>query len=98
MATITVAKRKRGLFGWIIVAAFWLWQLFMGICLVSGLSSTSDQYIRSKDSFEQAGTTIGATIGIMFLLTVWALVSIILGLMLLFTRGKTVSITREVAG
>jgi hypothetical protein len=96
MPSVTESKRKRSFFGWFIVAAFWGWQLLMGLWLLLAVSSTSDLYSHSRNAVEQAGTAIGATVGVMLILTIWVLISLLLGLMLLFTRGKTISITREV--
>lgn len=97
MATITTEKRTRGFVGWIVVIVFWAFQLLMGSWLVEALSLTAQQFTKATNSYEQAGATIGTGIGVMFILIIWVLGSLILGMMLLFTRGRKVLITREIA-
>lgn len=92
---MVIEKRKRGLFGKLIAALFWGWHLLMGFWLFSALGTTSTHYATATSEAARAGTTIGATIGISFVLMVWTFGAVILGTLMLFTRGKKILITQH---
>ena len=93
MVTIQVEKRKRGIFGWIVAILFWGFNALMAAWVASywGILGTME----SEDEIVQVGTVIGGTIGTGMLFTLWFFGAVILGIMMLFTRGKKVIITRE---
>jgi len=101
--TKTVERRKRGIFGWFWFLAFWGFQAFMILFTiinlgawgeVTGTAATAcvgEEY----SSACEAGTVIGATLGAGMVATfgwfAWFLGTIVLGLMMLFTRGAKVT-------
>ena len=95
MATIQVEKRKRGIFGWIVAILFWGFNVLMAASVASywGILGTME----TEGELEQAGAVIGGTIGTGMLFSLWFFGAVILGLMMFFTRGKKITITREVA-
>ena len=95
MATVTIQKRKRGPFGWLIAILFWGFNVLMAVWLFGAFGTTVEQYQSATTEAARAGTAIGATLGVGMILVIWGLGAIILGMMMLFTRGKTVSITEE---
>lgn len=95
MATVTTERRKRGVFGWIVAILFWAFNAFMLFAVIMGISSTTDQMDSAITDAERAGTAIGATLGLGMILSVWFFGTIILGIMMLFTRGKKITITEE---
>lgn len=95
MATIQVEKRKRGIGGWITAILFWGFNALMALALFAGLDGAGDSIREGASEAERAGAAIGTTIGAGFILTIWALGAVILGMMMFFTRGKKVIITTE---
>lgn len=68
--------------------------VLMVVWMIAGLGAAGEGYDQMSEA-QKAGTNIGAGIGMMFILVVWALGDIILGLAVLLTRGKKIIITRE---
>lgn len=79
-------KPKRGIFGKLFKWAFILFNILMVIWIIAGLASTSD--ITATTDAEKAGAAIGTTLGLGFLVGIWVVGDIILGLFVLFTRPK----------
>ena len=96
MPTVTTETRKRGVFGWIIAVLFWGWQALMALALVSGLNNVAPVVGAAQTHADRVATSAGATIGVGLLLGFWLLGSLVLGLMMAFTRGRRVTTTREV--
>jgi hypothetical protein len=92
--TVTTEKRKRGFFGWVFLLIFWLWQIIMIVSLVSGLSGSSGVYNSATSDAGRAGAAIGTGLGVTAILVFWCLGTIILGFLVMFTRGKKILITR----
>lgn len=95
MPTITTETRKRGLFGWIVAILFWGWNAIMGWSFIGGLGATGEGYKSAATNGQQTAYTIGSTIGFGLILMLWMFGAVILGLMMMFTRGKTTLVTRE---
>lgn len=96
MATIVrTEKRKRGIFGTLVWWAFLAFNGFMGLFTVlfiyhsTGASSPTD-------TVEPAVTVIATGIGASFLLGLWLIGGLILGLIVALTRGNTVTVERVV--
>lgn len=91
MATIVRTERhKRGVFGWIFLVLFWVFNALMALSLFVGVSGNSSEIENMTDSAQQAGYAAGTAIGVGILIIVWAAGTIILGLFVLLTRGKKV--------
>lgn len=90
-------RRQRGVFGWIILLLFWGFNAFMLWWLIAGVSAMRQVDV-GPDKYSQAGATIGIGIGIGFIVSIWGFGAVILGLMALLTRGKTIVIERAPAG
>ena len=94
MTTTTITRTKRGIFGKFVVLLNWLFHIFMILWAVGGTSGTSDLMTEcGVDELCTAGTAIGTGIAFIFLAIVWALGSIIGGILLFSTRGKMISVT-----
>lgn len=83
---ITVETRQRGLFGKLVAFLFWGWQATM-IALLVALVVQQSGGTDSPDVAFSAG---------LVLLVVWLVGAAILGLMMLFTRGKKITFTRQI--
>lgn len=83
-----VEKPKRTFIGKIIKFIFIAFNIFMAWWMFEGMSGASDVISTSGNQYEKAGAQIGTAIGFSFILGVWALGDIILGLFVLLTRPK----------
>lgn len=99
-----VSKRRRGFFGWLFLLIFLAFQALMILMVVANGSAVSAVNQEAEVACEGdqicedlvlvgAGIGAGMVAGIGWF--VWMLGTVILGLLVLFTRGKTV--TYEVA-
>ena len=88
MSIVRTEKRERSFAGKLIKWAFIAFNLFMAIWIVGGLYTVSK--IQTHTAVEQIGTGIGAAIGITFVLILWGLGDLILGILVLVTRGDKV--------
>lgn len=86
--TVRVEKRQRGVFGWLFLLLFWGFNVVMAVGFFGGMSDSVEQGAAITSEAEQAGFAIGTAIGFGMILTIWAFGAIILGLFVLFTRGK----------
>jgi hypothetical protein len=93
---VRTEKRQRSPFGqavkWVFIAfnALMLLWLFSAISAVSQMTPDSDA--------ARAGYAIGATIGFSMLLSLWFIGDVILGLLVLITRGNTIIVEETAAG
>lgn len=90
MSIVRTEKRERSFAGKLIKGAFIAFNLLMAVWIVGGLYSVSK--IQTHTAVEQIGTGVGAAIGVTVLLILWALGDIILGILVLVTRGDKVII------
>jgi hypothetical protein len=88
MPTVQIESSKRGLFGWIIAVLFWGWQALMVVWLAGAVTVIGQKAQDYHTHAEQTGVAIGATVGAAFILFVWVLGAAILGMMMIFTRGR----------
>jgi hypothetical protein len=86
--------RKRGFFGWLFLLAFIGFNVLMIAWLVQYWSTLS-QMTATSDA-EKVGAAIGGTIGSGMILTLWALGDVILGIIVLLTRGRKTIIEETV--
>jgi hypothetical protein len=90
MSIVRTEKRERSVVGKAIKWIFIAFNLLMALWLVGGLHSASK--IQTFSAAEQIGAGIGVTIGVTVLLILWALGDLILGILVLVTRGNKVII------
>jgi hypothetical protein len=96
MALKRTETRERGFFGKLIKWTFIGFNIFMIYWVVSGLSAVSQIEVHS--TAEKTGNSIGATIGITFILMLWGLGDLVLGVLVLLSRGNTIVIEETVIG
>lgn len=82
-------KPKRSIMGKLFKWVFILFNIFMAIWLFSALAGVGDAASTATTDAEKAGAAIGATLGLGFLLGIWVIGDIILGLLVLFTKPKS---------
>lgn len=96
MATIIRREtRKRGIFGWIFLILFILFNVMMLVWLFAYWSSLAGT-TASSDA-EAAGKAIGGAIGSGMLLFFWVAGDIVLGLFVLLTRGRKTIIEETIS-
>ena len=92
-------KERRGprsLFGKLVKFIFIAFNILMVLWMFAGVDSATEDYSTLGSDAEKAGAAIGTGLGVMFLLFIWGVGDLILGLMVLFTRGEKIIISREV--
>ena len=82
-------RQQRGCFGTGILIVFWGWNALMLWWAISGVGAMSG-VPRADTEAGQAGQAIGFGIGLTMILVIWGAGTLILGLMVLMTRGRTV--------
>jgi hypothetical protein len=78
---------RRSFFGKVFKWGFVLWNVLMLWWLVSGMSAASD--VKATGEAEEAGRAVGAVLGGGIIIAIWVAGSVILGLLVLFTRPKS---------
>jgi hypothetical protein len=95
MATVVSKEvRRRGLFGTLIKWTFIAFNAVMLYWVIGAIGAVSN--IETHSTAEQVGHTIGATIGFSMILGIWTMGSIILGILVLLTRGDRVFVHERV--
>lgn len=95
MATVQKEVSDRSLMGKIFKWTFILFNVFMLIWFVSGMSAAGSLVGDAVNDAERAGATIGTTLAAGMMLTIWAVGDVILGLFVLFTRRKKLITVEE---
>ena len=91
MAVVRREISDRTAFGKIVKWAFILFNLFMLFALVKGCAAASSAVTASPHgSAEEAGAAIGTALGTGFLMMIWVMGDIIIGMFVLFTRRKKI--------
>lgn len=88
--------RKRGFFGHVFKWGFILFNIVMLIWLIVGLGNVGKLTETLQSEVERNGAAAGATIGVAFILMFWAAGDVILGLLVMFTRGKVTIIEQTI--
>ncbi|RWI90520.1 MAG: hypothetical protein EOR22_23545 [Mesorhizobium sp.] len=91
-----IEKRKRGFFGMVFWWMFLAFNILMGLWMFAGIKGVSEQYHATTDAASHVGTAIGGTVAVGVLLWIWVFGDIILGLLVVLSRGKKVTIERTV--
>lgn len=79
-------SRRRGFFGWIFLLLFIGFNILMAWAFVAGMTNVAS--VKVANEAESAGRAIGGFIGASMLLGFWASGAIILGIIVLLTRGR----------
>jgi hypothetical protein len=87
----TITKHKRGFFGWIFLILFWAFQAAMAVLVYANTYAANSA---ANDEAAGALLFLGAFAVIGWF--IWLLGTVILGILVLATRGK--SVTTVVAG
>lgn len=95
MPTVQREVSDRTAFGKLIKWLFIGFNVLMLIWMVSSCVAVGDVSSRAVNDAERAGAAIGTGLGMMFLLVVWGLGDVILGLFVLFTRRKKLITVEE---
>jgi anti-sigma factor RsiW len=85
----TLRKPTRTFFGKIIKWGFILFNLLMIIWLISGMHAASNVVQSAATEAERTGAEVGAGIGAMMIITVWAIGDLILGIFVFLTHPKS---------
>lgn len=88
MPTVQREVSDRTAFGKIVKWVFIIFNVLMLIWLISSCAAVGDISSTASNDAERAGAAIGAGLGVTFLLFVWGVGDVILGLFVLFTRRK----------
>jgi hypothetical protein len=81
-------KPKRSFFGKLIKYSFIGFNILMAYWLVAGTGAATEGMEAMSDA-EQAGTAIGAGLGMTMIFAIWFFGDVVLGLFVLFTRPKS---------
>ena len=88
--------RKRSAIGKIIKWTFIGFNILMLIWFIGGMGAAGEVAGNAVSDAEQAGAAIGTTLAAGMLLTFWAIGDIILGILVLLTRGEKTIIDETV--
>lgn len=88
---VRIEKRKRGFFGKLIKYVFIAFNVIMAVIFITGVNNISNMPEASSDA-GRAGAAIGTAVGIGMILFIWALADIILGILVMLTRGSKIII------
>jgi hypothetical protein len=89
---VYIEKRRRGFFGWVFLLVFLGWNALMVVWLLSYAVDVSG--IETMNAAEETGKNIGVSIAVSMILVIWALGSIITGILALLTRGSKTVVKR----
>lgn len=95
MPTVQREISDRTAFGKIMKWLFIIFNVLMLIWLVTSCAAVGEISSNATSDAERAGATIGAGLGMTFLLFVWGVGDVILGLFVLFTRRKKLITVEE---
>lgn len=95
--TLQIEKRQRGPFGWIVAIVFWGFNTIMIYYIFSVFDVGADYYSNASDGADQAGFALGTGFAIYILGSIWFTGTIILGIMMVLTRGKKIISTKAVS-
>lgn len=83
-----IEKPKRSLFGKIVKYTFIGFNILMLVWFIGGMSSASKGIENATTEAEQAGAAIGTGLGAIFIIFIWIVGAVILGIMAFLTRAK----------
>ena len=89
-------ERKRSVMGRIVKIVFIVFNVVMVLWTGAYLLQISDMHVKATSEAARTGTNIGATLGLGFLAFIWVAGAIILGLIVMMTRGKMTIIEEQI--
>jgi hypothetical protein len=95
MPTVQREVSDRTAFGKLVKWVFVGFNILMLIWLVSACVAVSDVSQNAVNDAERAGAAIGTGLGMTFLLFIWGVGDLILGMFVLFTRRKKIITVEE---
>ena len=95
MPTVQREVSDRTAFGKIVKWIFIIFNIIMLFWLVGSCAVVGEMSSNGYNDAERAGAAIGAGLGITFLLFVWGVGDVILGLFVLFTRRRKLITVEE---
>ena len=90
-----IEKRKRGLFGWVVAILFYGFNAAMILMIVLTWVGVGSVVESNYDDTSVAAVGIAGFLGTVALFWFWLFGSVVLGIMMFFTRGKKVILTRD---
>jgi hypothetical protein len=90
MAIVLTGKHERSFAGHLVKRLFIAFNLFMIVWIFGGLHWVSK--LQTHSDVEKVGSIIGTTIGVTLLLILWGVGDLILGILVLLTRGNKIII------
>jgi hypothetical protein len=95
---VRTERYRRGLFGWLFRIVFWLFNLLMLAWIATYWGSLSSIHVDSPahPHAAQMGLALGGTIGTGVIMVFWAIGAFILGMLVLFTRGRKTIIEEQI--
>lgn len=90
---VQIETRKRGFFGALVKWTFILFNILMLVWLIGGMNAATEG-METMSGAEQVGAAIGTGIGAFMIMTIWTIGDVILGIMVLLTRGKRIIVTQ----
>lgn len=88
--TIKTERRKRGVVGWIFLSFFLIFNAFMAFAMYAGLSGSADRAASLTSDAAIAGNAAGTALAAGMTLIFWAAGTVILGALVLLTRGRKI--------
>tara|TARA_R110002096_G_scaffold436009_1_gene665024 strand:+ start:1480 stop:1809 length:330 start_codon:yes stop_codon:yes gene_type:complete len=85
---VQLRKPTRSIMGKVFKWVFILFNLLMAFSLYNGMQGAGEVMQEMDEGAQQAGAAVGTAIGVTFLLGIWFVGDVILGLFVLFTRPK----------
>lgn len=86
---VRTERYRRGLFGWLFRIVFWAFNLIMLAWVATYWGTLSGVHVDGTHAeAAKVGMAIGGTIGTGVIMVFWAMGAFILGLLVLFTRGR----------
>lgn len=95
MPSVQREVSDRTFFGKLIKWLFIGFNVLMLLWMISSCVAVSNISAEAVNDAERAGATIGAGLGMTFLLFIWGIGDLILGMFVLFTRRKKISETGD---
>lgn len=95
MASVQREVSDRTFFGKLMKWLFIAFNIIMILWMVTSCMAVGDVSANATNDAERAGAAIGAGLGMTFLLFVWGVGDLILGMFVLFTRRKKIITVEE---